>query len=305
VDLDGEGIGDLISGSFPGELYLFRGLGQGRFAPRQTIKDRDGKAINVGGASTVFAVDWDGAGKLDLLVGTIEGKVFLIPNEGTARQYRFGPPRQLQAAGQPIELAEGDVHPVAADWDRAGKLDLLVGTGSGRVLWSRNVGSRTAPRLAAPQVLVSASPAAAKGGLAVQEGQRGIRAKICVTDWDGDGWPDLLLGDYSYVRGSGVQRAAVDHAEEQKAARQWQRLTGAYLDAQQDLQALEEPPAQETASHKQAREKQVELCRAQLARLERELSKTEQWLQMCQPQAQAHGHVWLFLRRPPRGAAKP
>src|SRR5262249_6400843 len=154
-------------------------------------------------------------------------------------------PRRLEAGGKPIELPEGDVHPVLADWDRDGKPDLLVGTGAGSVLWCRNVGTRAAPRLAAPRVLVPASPAAKKGG-ALKEGQWGIRAKICVTDWDGDGWPDLLLGDYSYVVGARARRAEADQSEARKAAREWQRLTAAYLDAQQDLLAREEPPAQET-----------------------------------------------------------
>jgi hypothetical protein len=305
VDLDGDGIPDILSGSFPGELYLFRGLGGGRFAPRDMVKDRDGNAINAGGASTAFAADWDGDGRLDLVVGTIDGKVFLVPNEGTAKRYRFGKPRQLEAEGKPIELAEGDVHPVVADWDLDGRPDLVVGTGEGSVLWYRNVGSRTAPRLAAPRVLVVASPAARKSGAPLPEGQWGIRAKICVTDWDGDGWPDLLLGDYSYVTGARGKHADMDPAEGRKAAREWQRLSAAYLDAQQDLAALEDPPAGQTPAQKKAREQELARRRAELARLQRELARAQQWLEMDQPATQTHGHVWLFLRRPPRSAAKP
>jgi hypothetical protein len=305
VDLDGDGIPDVISGSFPGELYLFRGLGQCRFAGRQTIKDRDGQPINVGGASTAFAADWDGDGKLDLIVGTIDGKVFLIPNESQGRGYRFGRPRQLEADGKPIERLEGDVHPVAADWDRDGKLDLLVGTGSGSVLWFRNVGSRTAPRLAAPQVLVADSPAAKKPGVPLKEGQWGIRAKICVTDWNGDGWPDLLLGDYSYVIGTRTQRPDVVSVEGQKAEKEWQRLTAAYLDANQDLQALAEPPAVETDLQKQARTKEVKVRQARLEQVQRDLARAQQWLEMDRPSTQTHGYVWLFLRQPPQGATRP
>lgn len=81
MDLDGDGRLDVISGSFPGEIYFFRGLGGGRFAPRETINGPDGKAISVGAASAVFAADWHGNGKPDLVAGTIDGKVFLMPNE--------------------------------------------------------------------------------------------------------------------------------------------------------------------------------------------------------------------------------
>jgi hypothetical protein len=90
VDLDGDGIGDMISGSWPGELCLFRGLGKGKFAARQTLKDRDGKVINLGRASTVSAADWLGSGKLDLLVGDIEGDVYRLPNEGTTQKPVLG-----------------------------------------------------------------------------------------------------------------------------------------------------------------------------------------------------------------------
>jgi hypothetical protein len=304
VDLDGDGIADIISGSFPGELYLFRGLGHGRFAPRQTIKGGDGQAINVGGASTAFAADWDGDGKFDLIVGTIDGKVILIPNESKTKGYRFGTPRQLEADGKPIELLEGDIHPVAADWDRDGKVDLVVGTGSGSVLWYRNIGSRATPRLAAPQVLVADSPAATKAGVPLKDGQWGIRAKICMTDWNGDGWPDLLLGDYSYVTGAKTQRTDVDSAEAQKAEREWKRLSAAYLDAQQDLQTAEEPPAQETAAQKEARLKELGARRTRIEQLQRDLARAQRWLEMDQPSTQTHGYVWLFLRRPPQGPAK-
>lgn len=154
MDLTGDGIPDIISGSWPGELYLFRGLGKGQFAAGEPIQGRDGKPIKLGSASTVFAVDWDGDGKLDLLVGNIDGDVYLIPNESEAKQYVFGNPRKLEAAGKPIKVPHGDSHPVAADWDGDGKLDLLVGAGDGSVLWYRNTGTKQEAKLAAAQTLV-------------------------------------------------------------------------------------------------------------------------------------------------------
>ena len=49
MDLDGDGHPDMLSGSWPGEIFLFRG-GPGRtFAPPIKLKDKDGKTINVGG----------------------------------------------------------------------------------------------------------------------------------------------------------------------------------------------------------------------------------------------------------------
>src|SRR5262249_12967293 len=142
-------------------------------------------------------VDWDGDGLLDLLVGSIEGNVFLVPNEGKPGTYAFGKPRKLEADGKPIQVAHGDSHPVAADWDGDGKLDLIVGTGAGSVLWYRNVGTAKEPKLAAAQTLVAESPSAQ--GQRGKEAGHGMRVKVCVTDWDGDGRLDLLVGDFDTV----------------------------------------------------------------------------------------------------------
>jgi hypothetical protein len=57
VDFDGDGRSDVLSGSWPGEIYLFRQLDDGKFAKRERLKDSDGESINVGSASAVFAAD--------------------------------------------------------------------------------------------------------------------------------------------------------------------------------------------------------------------------------------------------------
>src|SRR6516162_10094383 len=95
---------DILSGSWPGEIYFFRRLADGSFAAGEKLKDRQGKVLNVGSASTAFAVDWDGNGTLDLIVGTVLGEVYFIPNEGKGKELAFGTPRRLEAAGKPIKI---------------------------------------------------------------------------------------------------------------------------------------------------------------------------------------------------------
>ena len=47
MDFDGDGINDVISGSYsPGNIYLFKGRSDGTFAPGEVISNAAGKPIN-------------------------------------------------------------------------------------------------------------------------------------------------------------------------------------------------------------------------------------------------------------------
>ena len=109
MDFDGDGKLDLISGSYdPGELYLFRGLGNGKFAAREVIRDKSGKPIlkvpnqkdrveSFG--SWVTLVDWDGDGVQDLIVGDFSGLFRFFRNTGTNQKPRYANAVNLQAGG--------------------------------------------------------------------------------------------------------------------------------------------------------------------------------------------------------------
>src|SRR5207249_12016300 len=59
----------------------------------------------------------DGDGKLDLVVGNIDGAVFLLTNEGTPQTPAFGSAARLNAKGKPVIAEGGDAGPCLADWD--------------------------------------------------------------------------------------------------------------------------------------------------------------------------------------------
>jgi hypothetical protein len=298
VDLDGDGIPDIISGSWPGELYFFRGQGKGRFAAGQKLTDKDGKVIKVGNASTVFAVDWNGDGKLDLLIGCIEGDVYLVLNEGDGKTNAFGPAKKLEADGKPIKASQGDSHPLAADWDRDGKLDLIVGCGDGSVVWYRNVGTSTEPKLAAAQTLFAPAPIDWNKGM--KQGQHGMRAKICVVDWNGDGWPDLLVGDFGIFDREPPQMTEADKAKKQQAEHKLQEFAMKLGPLGLELEKLQKAPAGETAEAAKQRQVRIAELEQQIAAITDDpaLREARETVIKYLPQTYT-GSVWLFLRQPP------
>jgi hypothetical protein len=278
---------DLFTGSASGELHVFRGKEKGGYTPGALLKDKSGKAIRVAAASTVFAFDWRGTGKLDLLVGSSDGFVYLIPNNGTDKKDEYGTPQKLEADGKAIKVAQGHSHPIAAEWEKDGKPGLIVGTGAGSVLWFRNIGTRPEPKLAAAQTLVAESPLAANKNAALKDGQLGLHAKVCVVDWNGDGWLDLLVGD-----------STLDPAAEKKLQADLAKLEKDLAKAQEKMRALEKAPAKETAKAKQAREKEMQ----ELQKLQTKIQQEQADAQKQQAKA-SRGHVWLFLRKPPEKSA--
>jgi hypothetical protein len=315
VDLDGDGNIDVISGSWPGELYFFRGLGKGKFAKGEKIKDKTGKEIKLGEASTVFAADWNGDGVLDLLVGCIDGYVWLVPNEGTAKKPAFGAARKLEADGKVIKVAHGDSHPVVADWDGDGLPDLIVGTGAGSVLWYRNIGTAKEPKLAAAKTLVAESSFGQNhaGSEADRKPPKGsakdrpcMRAKVCVVDWNGDGHLDLLVGDAGYTESEPPNLTKEEKAAVKKAHEAYIKLREKYAPAFGEQAKLSKPPANETAEAKKEREKKLGEIKEQLKKFQEETQKLVPVMQKGYPTFEWHGHVWLFLRQPPKAkSAKP
>jgi hypothetical protein len=184
VDFDGDGRLDLISGSTSNDqaaFHVFRRKKDGSWAPRQRFDVTPANKVSqLMGGSFVTAADWNGDGVPDLLIRQGGGSGILVA---------LGPFKE----NKPIALThEIDFAPRAfvldfavADWDRDGKPDLLVrqvflnGHGKGGIYWYKNLGGAGLPKLAEGKLLVETSDMNVKG--------------FCVADWNGDGWPDLIV----------------------------------------------------------------------------------------------------------------
>ncbi len=213
MDINGDGHLDILSGSYSrmdndmaGLFQVLYGKGDGTFHPAAVLKGTDGQPLIIPtkGESQVtekictrpFAVDWDGDGHLDLVVGNFAGTFYWFKGEGKGR---FRPePRLIMAGDAPLRIPGRHGDPFVVDWNGDGALDLVSGSSDGGVYWAENVAGKGKPPLLRPfQPLI-------KPGRPTQYGQ-GLReedltgptraARIWVDDINGDGKLDLLVGD--------------------------------------------------------------------------------------------------------------
>ncbi len=216
-------------------------------------------------------VDHDGDGDLDLYIGNISGRVMRIENKGTAKKYSFDPSTRtpVMAAGNPVKV-DGDAGPLAADWDGDGLTDLLVGSADGSVWWYRNEGKKGAPEYANGSQLLPKSPFSwekpvAHGGAPEAPG---VRTKVGVADWNGDGRLDLLVGDFWYEKAApknltDAEKTRLDELKKRRG----------------ELQKL-------FSNGKPTKEEQEEY------------SKVYQEIAKLEPNPLPRGSVWLLLREP-------
>ncbi|MCP4805530.1 MAG: hypothetical protein GY884_09290, partial [Proteobacteria bacterium] len=228
------------------------------------------------------AHDMDGDGDLDLVIGTRSDGAFLFVNSGT----RIEPvwPEEgvaiLDTAGQQVMGSNAHL----ADWDRDGLLDLVLGSERGGAVWHRNTGTAAEPAFAPAATLVGKRRGARLANGADPTAPD-TRTKVTVTDWNGDGHSDILIGDFATERidleplsaERQKERDALDHERKVARTKLVDLMTRRHL-----LDEEGKPKDEELEARIQALDETYRDLRERL----REYSTTE---------TKMHGWVWLYL----------
>lgn len=200
ADFDSDGDLDLICGEFLDGFTYFENVGT-----RSSPELAEGRRLTSRGEPiamdlqmiTPTAVDWDGDGDWDLVVGDEDGRVAFVENTGEAVDGMpvFHQPKYFQQEARYVKFG-ALVTPQGFDWDEDGDEDIVAGNTAGYIGWIENLGGFP-PRFAAPRGLLADGEV-----IRIQAGPSGsiqgpCEAKwgyttISVADWDGDGRADLL-----------------------------------------------------------------------------------------------------------------
>jgi hypothetical protein len=174
VDLDGDGLPDLVAGTWRDRVQWWRNTGT-RSAPRWVQADSALITLTRGTNTIPTLGDLDGDGDLDMIVGEASGQLNLFRNIGTRTAPRF---ELVSDEFQGIDVGRRSA-PHLVDLDGDGRLELLIGGEDGTVqMWRQQPGTEIA--------------FTRDERVALQIGE--LLATPTAGDIDGDGGMDLFVG---------------------------------------------------------------------------------------------------------------
>jgi predicted neuraminidase len=180
--------GTWTHGPLHGFVFVLAGRPDGTFAEPERL-EADGRPVDVYGCPSPNLADFDGDGDLDLLCGSFLDRCTYFQNVGTrtAPRYAAGVPVRT-VDGAPLALELEMIVPVAFDWNKDGRIDLVVGDEDGRIAFVEHAGRTAAdggPLFHPPRYFRQQADTLKCGALATPVG----------VDLDDDGDTDILSGN--------------------------------------------------------------------------------------------------------------
>lgn len=201
MDLNGDGIEDLLTAAYGGMSYIAYRNADGSFKKFEALKDKCGDYVSMGTcynkkggdkfdspkqeqqelAAFVHAVDWDNDGDYDLLLSEPKKGVKLCLNEGNSKKAVF--------SDRPFFVMKKHIVNTTVDWDGDGLWDIVAGNKNGGVYFYKNTGKLGKPKF--------------EKAVCIIEGEKYIDQKLggncgltlpSVTDYNNDGKLDIISG---------------------------------------------------------------------------------------------------------------
>jgi hypothetical protein len=220
IDWDRDGDVDLVVGQEDGRVAFVEHTGQ-VFEGMPVFEDptffqQEAKHVKFGALATPVGFDWDGDGDEDLVCGNTAGEIGFIENLNGGNPPKWAAPKRLEAEGRPIRIMAGPNGSIqgpaeakwgytsisVADWDHDQLPDIIANSIWGKVVWFSNIGTRTAPQLAAAQPIQvhwRGEPSKPDWNWWDPENDELAtqwRTTPCVVDWNKDGLNDLVMLDH-------------------------------------------------------------------------------------------------------------
>ncbi len=187
VDYNLDGAKDLLVGNGDGTVGLFLNRGSNDMpvlSDTATLLIGEDGPIDAGTDAAPFMLDFDNNGTFDLLVGNGEGLLYYYDNTGSNISPVFSAPSTVNCLDGSAMQVESGCTPWVADWNKDGRKDLLLGSGSGALMLSINEGSDSQPVFAPLRQVGTGDTALWPDGPSAP----------CVFDWNQDGQMDVLTG---------------------------------------------------------------------------------------------------------------